>query len=292
MSRRPILFCYGLGYCARQLALELLADGWEVRATCRDLEKMNELARQGIHPQHFSGHAPMADVNTALADTTHLLSSAPPDGMVDPVLHHHRDDIARLSKTLIWTGYLSATSVYGDRGGDWVDEASELLPSTSRGHNRLAAEHMWLSLMQTHGVPVHIFRLASIYGPDRSPLETVRAGRARRIIKPGHVFSRIHVADVVRVLRASIAQPDPGAIYNVCDDAPAPPQDVTAYACHLLDVALPPEVPIERAVLTDMARSFYAENKRVSNQRIRQELGVELAYPNYKVGLRALAASD
>ena len=286
MSHRRVLFCFGLGYCARQLALELLADGWEVRGTCRDGPKMDELARGGVRPLQFTGDAPMDDPNAALAGVTHLLSSVPPDGTTDPVLRHHGRDIARLAQGLAWAGYLSTTGVYGDRDGDWVDEASEPRPGTARGRDRLAAERAWLA----HGVPVHVFRLAGIYGPGRSPLEAARAGRAHRVHKPGQVFSRVHVADVARVLRASMARPDPGAVYNVCDDTPAPPQEVTAYACRLLDIAPPPEIPFDEADLSDMARSFYAECKRVSNRRIKEELGVHLAYPNYREGLRALAA--
>ncbi len=292
MSHRRVLFCFGLGYCARQLALELLADGWDVRGTCRGGARMDELAGDGIEPVQFTGDAPMDDPGAALAGVTHLVSSVPPDGTSDPVLRHHGADIALLADGggLAWAGYLSTTGVYGDRGGGWVDESSEPSPGTPRGRWRLAAEGAWQALERAQGVKLHIFRLAGIYGPGRNPLDTARAGHAHRAIKPGQVFSRIHLADVVRVLRASMARPDPGAIYNVCDDMPAPPQEVVAYACRLLDIPPPPDIPFEEAGLSDMARSFYAECKRVSNRRIRQELGVELAYPDYRSGLRALAA--
>ncbi|HKW54409.1 MAG TPA: SDR family NAD(P)-dependent oxidoreductase, partial [Stellaceae bacterium] len=157
-----------------------------------------------------------------------------------------------------------------------------------RGRRRVAAEAQWLALERRHGLPVHVFRLAGIYGPGRNALDTVREGRARRIDKPGQVFSRIHVADIVATLRASMARPDPGAAYNVCDDDPAPPEAVIAHACALLGVAPPPLVPFDMAELTPMARSFYHDNKRVSNRRIKQELGVRLGYPSYRDGLRAL----
>ncbi len=185
-------------------------------------------------------------------------------------------------------GYLSTTGVYGDRDGGWVDEEAPLEPTGARGRKRVAAEAAWLALRRDHGVPVHLFRLAGIYGPGRNALATVQAGRAKRIDKPGQVFSRIHVDDIATVLEASMARPNPGRAYNVCDDEPAPPAEVIAHACDLLGVAPPPLVPFEQAELSAMARSFYRDNKRVSNRRIKQELGVKLAYPGYKAGLAAL----
>ena len=152
----------------------------------------------------------------------------------------------------------------------------------------MQAESQWLALWREHGVPVHIFRLAGIYGPGRNQLETVRAGTAKRIHKPGQVFSRIHVEDIVRVLRASMARPDPGRIYNVCDDVAADPAEVVAFAAGLLGVEPPPLIAFEEAGLSPMAESFYRDNKRVRNDRIKTELGVSLAYPSYRAGLTAL----
>jgi nucleoside-diphosphate-sugar epimerase len=215
------------------------------------------------------------------------LISVPPDAEGDPVLAEHAHDIAAL-RGLRWLGYLSTTGVYGDRGGGRVDEDSALAPSSERGRRRVAAEAGWLDLHRRQGVPVHIFRLAGIYGPGRSALDTVREGRAQRIDKPGQVFSRIHVADLAAVLRASMARPDPGAIYNVCDDDPAPPEAVIAHACALLGVEPPPLVPFDTADLSPTGRSFYDDNKRVSNRRLKEVLGVTLAYPSYKDGLQAL----
>jgi nucleoside-diphosphate-sugar epimerase len=189
---------------------------------------------------------------------------------------------------LRWIGYLSTTGVYGDRAGGWVDEEAPLIPTGERGRRRVAAEARWLDLVRRHGSLVHIFRLAGIYGPGRNALDTVRAGRAQRIVKPGQIFSRIHVADIAQVLRASMAKPEPGAIYNVCDDDPAPPADVVAFACDLLGVPCPPPVPFDEAKLSQMALSFYADSKRVSNRRIKEELGVRLLYPSYRDGLAAL----
>jgi nucleoside-diphosphate-sugar epimerase len=252
------------------------------------------LSAEGFEVFLFDRRRPLEDPAAALAGTSHLLSSAPPDpevepGAGDPVLDHHSADIAAL-ESLAWLGYLSTTGVYGDRGGAWVDEDSALTPTGERGRRRVAAEDAWLELWERDARPVHLFRLAGIYGPGRSALDTVRNGTARRIDKPGQVFSRIHVDDIAAVLQASIARPRPGAAYNLCDDEAAPPQEVVAFACALLGREAPPLVPFEAAELSDMARSFYRDNKRVSNARIKDELGVALAYPSYREGLRAILA--
>jgi len=283
------LFCFGLGYSALALARRLLAQGWSVAGTTRSEDKAEFLSAEGIEVHLFDRGRPLENPAAALAGTSHLLSSVPPDAAGDPVLGHHRSDIAAF-ESLAWLGYLSTTGVYGDRGGDWVDEESELTPTGERGRRRAAAEEAWLDLWERDALPVHLFRLAGIYGPGRSALESVRNGAARRIDKPGQVFSRIHVDDIAAVLRASIARPRPGAAYNLCDDEAAPPQEVIAYACELLGREPPPLVPFQEAQLSDMARSFYRDNKRVSNARIKDELGVALAYPNYREGLRALLA--
>jgi nucleoside-diphosphate-sugar epimerase len=194
----------------------------------------------------------------------------------DPVLAHLRDAFAAAGH-LEWVGYLSTTGVYGDHGGGWVDEDTPLTPSTARGHARVAAEAEWQALHRDHGLPLHIFRLAGIYGPGRGPFAKVRAGTARRIVKPGQVFSRCHVEDIAQVLIASIRQPNPGRVYNVCDDDPAPPQDVIAYAARFSTCRRRPRSRSTKADLSPMARSFYAESKRVRNDRIKRELGVTAA---------------
>ncbi len=265
-----------------------MAQGWSVRGTSRSEAACTELAAQGITAWPFDRNRPLADPATVLNEVTHILSSVPPDEVGDPVLDRHGSDIAVLSPLLKWVGYLSTTGVYGDRGGGSVDERSDREPSTVRGERRMAAEDGWCGLWRDRGVPIHLFRLAGIYGPSRNALETVRTGRAHRIVKPGQVFGRIHVDDNSTVLEASIQRPNPGAAYNVCDDEAAPPQDVIAFACNLLGVEPPPEVPFEAAELSDVARSFYVENKRVTNDRIKTELGVTLRYPDYRTGLRAL----
>lgn len=283
----PRLFCFGLGYCARALAERLGARGWRIAGTTRDPDKAEGLRRAGIETFLFDRDRPLADPTAALAGTTHLLSSVPPDAKGDPVLDAHGAEIGACG-TLAWAGYLSTTGVYGDRGGGRVDEETPPAPTGPFGKRRLTAEQSWLALGRDRGVPVHIFRLAGIYGPGRNTLERVKAGTARRIDAPGQLFGRIHLADIVAVLEASIARPNPGRIYNLCDDRPAPPAEVVEYACQLLGVEPPPLEPLESAELSPMARGFYRDNKRVSNARIKEELGVSLAYPDYRAGLAAL----
>lgn len=288
MSDTRTLFCFGLGYTASAFSQRLMAQGWSVRGTSRSEAKRAELAEQGIAAWTFDRDRPLGDPAAALDGVSYILSSVPPDAAGDPVLDHHSTDIAALSARLQWVGYLSTTGVYGNRDGGLVDEKSDRRPATVRGERRVAAEDGWCGLWRDHGVPAHLFRLAGIYGPGRNALVTVARGEARRIVKPGQIFSRIHVDDISATLEASMARPNPGAAYNLCDDEAAPPQDVVTYACGLLGVDAPPEVPFEEADLSDTARSFYGENKRVSNHRIKHELGVTLTYPDYRTGLEAL----
>ena len=279
------LLSFGHGYSARALARRLLPQGWTVLGTTRNPDKARALKAEGITPILW----PDGDLRGALSKASHVLCSAGPEADGDPVLALLRDQIARAAPRLEWVGYLSTTGVYGDHEGGWVDEDTPLTPSTRRGRMRVEAEQAWQSMP---GLPLHIFRLAGIYGPGRGPFEKVRNGTARRIIKPGQVFSRIHVDDIAQVLEASIHRPRPGAIYNLCDDDPAPPQDVIGHAAELLGLPLPPEVPFDQADLTPMARSFYAESKRVRNDLIKTELGVKLLHPDYRHGLRALLAGE
>ncbi|MGR3757650.1 MAG: SDR family oxidoreductase [Tranquillimonas sp.] len=281
------LLSIGHGYSAQALARRLLPQGWRVIGTTRSTDKARQLADEGVEPLIWPGEP----LDPALGRATHLLSSVAPGGAGDPVLAAERDALADAAPHLVWAGYLSTTGVYGDHGGAWVDEDTPLAPATERGRQRVAAEAAWRDLAGATGLPLHIFRLAGIYGPGRGPFAKVRAGTARRIVKPGQVFSRIHVEDIARVLEASIAKPDPGAVYNVCDDDPAPPQDVIAHAARLLHLPVPPEVPFGRAELSPMARSFYAESKRVSNARMKS-LGVRLAYPTYRDGLESLLRDE
>lgn len=286
------LFCFGFGYSAKALAKRCLAGGWSVAGTARAPEKTEAMRASGIESFVFGDGRPLEDFAAALDGTTHLLISAPPDRAGDPVLNAHGKDIGGL-KNLAWVGYLSTTGVYGDTGGATVDENSPLVPTSARSRQRADAEAAWLRLHRDSGVPVHIFRLAGIYGPGRSALDQARNGSARRIDKPGHLFSRIHVDDIANVLWASIARPDPGAVYNVCDDEPAAPADVTAEACRLLGVAPPPLVPFDEAEkgMSEMAKSFWRDNRRVANGRIKRDLGARLRYPDYRAGLKAVLAA-
>lgn len=288
----PHLFCFGLGYTALALAARLRPRGWTIAGTCRGEAQQAQLASAGIAAHRFERDHKLTDATALLGAATHLLISVPPDATGDPVLDCHAADIAAAAGSLCWIGYLSTTGVYGDRGGGLVDEDSELRPVGERGRRRVAAEHAWLELWRRHGLPVQLFRLAAIYGPGRSTFDAIRRGTAQRIVKPGQVFSRTHVADIAAVLDASIARPSPGSIYNVCDDEAAPPQDVVAFACDLLGIAPPPLIPFETAALSPMARSFYDESKRVDNARIKHELGVVLQYPDYRSGLRAILADE
>ncbi|MCF8496439.1 MAG: SDR family oxidoreductase [Alphaproteobacteria bacterium] len=287
------LFCFGYGYTCDYLGHDLLKDPqWSVAGTTRSREKADAMRARGVEPHIFDYEHPLPDPVPALANTTHLLISTPPDDEGDPAFLMHADEVARIS-TLKWVGYLSTTAIYGNRDGGWVDETSEPRPIAKRGSRRLKAEGQWLSLLKASGLPVHIFRLAGIYGPGRSALDSVRAGVARRIDKPGHAFSRIHVEDIVQVLRASMDAPRPGETYNVCDDDPVPSHMVISYACELLGRIPPPLLPFKEADLAPITRSFYADNKRVSNAKIKESLGIQLKYPDYRQGLKAcLEAED
>jgi len=285
----PHLFCFGFGYTARALARRLAAEGWIVGGTCRTAGKAAALRGAGFSGELFDRDHPLP--RNVLDTVTHLLVSVPPEAAGDPVLAVHGEDIAKIG-SLSWLSYLSTTGVYGDRGGGCVDETAALSPSGQRGRRRVAAEAGWLDLWRRCGVPVHIFRLAGIYGPGRSPFDALRAGTAKRIDKPGQVFSRIHVEDLAAVLAASIGRSRPGAIYNVCDDDPAAPEAVVAHAAALLGVPAPPLVPLDAAGLSPMARSFYDDNKRVSNRLIKSELGLALRYPDYRAGLAAILADE
>lgn len=276
------LVCLGYGFSARTLSRRLIAGGWRVTGTSRDTGKLDAIAADGAVPVQWPG----TDIAPLLDTASHVLSSVPPKRDGDPA----HDVLDRPLPNIVWAGLLSTTGVYGDHGGDWVDEDTPLVHSTHRGGLRADQDAAWMDLMQRHGLPVHRFRLAGIYGPGRSALDKIRDGSARRIVKPGQVFSRIHVEDIATILQASIARPNPGAAYNVADDRPGPPQDVIAFAAQLLGAEVPPDIDFETADLSPMARSFYADNKRVRNDRIKSELGVTLAYPDYETGLRAILA--
>ena len=270
------LLVFGAGFTGSRLVAALQAEGWQAAGTSRSGENGTLLFEDG---GRLAGEA--------LEGVTHVIASVPPGGDGDPVLNAHAGDLAR-SETLVWAGYLSTTGVYGDHGGAWVDELSETRPTAERSKRRLAAEMAWTEWGKAAGIPVQIFRLAGIYGPGRNALERVRGGKAVRVLKPGHTVGRIHVDDIVRTVRAGMAAPGAGPVFNLADDEPAANADVLAFAADLLGVEPPPAVSFEQAEMTPMARSFYADNRRVSNQRIKSALGISLMYPTYREGLRAI----
>ena len=281
------IFCFGLGYSA----LHFLKSQQSVEAsgTVRDPDKARALARDGVAAAVFDGARVDATIAPRLAAAEAMLVSIAP-GAEDPVLARFSGAI-RAAKNLRAMVYLSTIGVYGDHGGAWVDEKSATAPPCGRGRARLAAEGQWRALGAATGVPVHILRLAGIYGPGRNLLIKLRHGEARRIAKPGQTFNRVHVEDIAQAINLVLAAPGPGGIWNVADEEPAPPQDVIAFAAQLLGIEPPPEEAFETADMTPMARSFYADNKRVSIARLKRELGFKPKYPTYREGLRALAAA-
>ena len=275
------LFCFGYGYSARCFAQGLINKGWTVSASSRSVGK------------DITDDITFIDFNiineAVFENVTHILVSIPPNAKGDPVLLKYAHIITE-NQHLRWIGYLSTTGVYGNTDGALVDECSVLNPTTERSKHRLAAEQSWLGLSRIHDLPIHVFRLAGIYGPGRNTLKQVLAGRAQRIEQPGHKFARIHVEDIARVLTASIAKPDPGEAYNVCDDEPASQSDVVAFACKILDIDPPSPIPFREAkkLMSLMAQSFWKDNRLVDNSKIKEGLGVSLLYPTYRNGLRAI----
>ncbi len=282
------LLSIGHGYSAQALGARLIPQGWQITGTSRDPENLDAITAQGATALLWPGD----DISKALTSATHLLISVAPNADGDPVLNALRAEITAIAPQLKWVGYLSTIGVYGNHDGAWVDEDTALTPATKRGQLRMIAEAAWQAFAADTGLPLHIFRLAGIYGPGRGPFAKVRNGTARRIIKENQLFSRIHVQDIATTLMASIKQPNSGGIYNVCDDNPAPPQDVIAYAAELLGLPVPPAEDYATAEMTPMARSFYAESKSVRNNRSKSELGITLRYPTYRDGLQALLDAE
>ena len=282
---KNVLLSIGHGFSARALADILVPRGWHIIGTTRSSEKMADIAATGVEPLLWPG----TDIAPLIKKFPNILLSAAPGSRGDPVLVEQAQVFRDAARDLRWVGYLSTTGVYGDHQGGWVDETSPLTPATKRGRARVEAEAAWQSIVN---LPLHIFRLAGIYGPGRGPFAKVRNGTARRIIKEGQVFSRIHVEDIAQALALSLATPNAGAIYNLCDDDPAPPQDVIGHAAELLGIPPPPAIQFEDADLTPMARSFYAESKRVSNDHIKADLGWQPIYPDYRSGLAAMLVCD
>lgn len=283
------LLILGLGYSAGFFARAALAKGWEVTGTVRSAEKAAGLSREGIPTLVFGGFAVSRPLAAAVAEADAVLVSVQPDEEGDPALRTLADRLAA-APGLRWIGYLSTIGVYGDHGGAWIDENAECRPTSRRSKQRLEIDRDWLAFGERSGKAVQIFRLSGIYGPGRNAITKLRAGTANRLVKPGQVFNRIHVDDIAGVLMASLEKPRAGAVYNVTDDEPAPPQDVISFAAEAAGLAPPPETPFDPATLSPMAASFYGENKRVSNGLLKRELGYAFRYPDYRQALRDLAA--
>ena len=279
------LFIFGTGFSSKAFAEEVRDQFDWIGGTTRSPDKMEALRTLGVEPFLFDGNSQGDGVAEALKQATHILVSIAPNEAGDPVLNQYANEIVGAKPR--WIGYLSTVGVYGNHDGAWVDEETPLHPVSKRSVQRVAAEEAWLAFAEQNDLPVQIFRLSGIYGPGRNAFENFRKGTARRLVKPGQVFNRIHVADIAGALKAAMAKPST-RVFNVTDDEPAPPQDVVAFAAELLGVEAPPEIPFETADLTPMARSFYGENKRVSNQRLKDELGFTFRYPDYRVALKAL----
>ncbi len=277
------ILIFGLGYSASYIAQHLQGAGTEVTATVRTTAKAEELGRRGFTARVFSSSYVDPLISDDIKSSDAILSSIPPNESGDPVLASFAGAITNDFRPR-WIGYLSTIGVYGDHLGNWVDETTPATSEKPRSQLRIAAEQAWLAL------GAQVFRLSGIYGPGRNQLEKLAAGTATRIIKPCQVFNRIHVADIAAVVAASLSRPRPGAIYNVTDNEPAPPQQVVEFAAKLCGRTPPPEIAFEHAELSPMARSFYLENCGVRNDLIRTELGVTLAYPSYREGLSALRA--
>lgn len=284
-------FFFGLGFSSQRAAAAMRTHGFErIGGTVRSADKAARLREAGIETALFDGTSPGPEVGAALAEASHVVLSIAPDEDGDPVLRHHRADLDAAPR-LEWLCYYSTVGVYGDFGGDWIDETAPLVPRNMRSDWRVLAEQAWRDYAAARGVPLCILRLAGIYGPGRSTFDKLRSGTARRVIKPGQVFNRIHVEDIARVT-ALAAEKRLAGTFNLSDDEPAPPQDVIAHAAGMIGMDVPPDLPFETTEMTPMQRSFYRDNKRVSNRAIKQALGIDLLYPDYRSGLAHILESE
>jgi nucleoside-diphosphate-sugar epimerase len=283
------VFVFGMGYSSRAAARALreqIDPELAIAGTTRSGEKSETPGLEKVTAHLFDGNAPGPAIDVALGQATHIIHSIAPGADGDPVVNHHRNDL-KASNSLQWLCYYSTVGVYGNFDGAWIDETATCAPGNQRSQWRVKAEADWRTFAAEKNLPLMILRLAGIYGSGRSALDKLQAGTARRINKPGQVFNRIHVEDIGRVTALAALQ-KVGGTFNLADDEPAPPQDLVTYAANLLKVTPPPETPFERADMTEMARSFYGDNKRVSNARIKRALEIELLYPTYREGLTAI----
>ena len=282
------LLVFGCGYSARRFVDLHGAEFDAIDVTARSEETVAALTADGLKAHLYDGSRASATLASAVKAATHVLVSIPTDAGGDPTLRGASDACAA-AENLAWIGYLSTIGVYADAGGGWVAETTPPRAENDRARRRIEAEQAGLAFGRARGAAVQIFRLAGIYGPGRSAVDNLLAGSARRLVKPGQVFNRIHVDDIAAAVAAGVRRPHVGPVINVTDDEPAPPQDVIAYAAGLLGIETPPDIPFETADISPMARSFYASNKRVANRVLRERLGVALAFPTYREGLAALA---
>ena len=297
MSESPVpkitpghLFCFGLGFTASRLALRLLKAGWRISGTTRSLENLEKWTSMGIETYLFDGTAKISAKDDLFSDITHLIASIPPTDLGELPLLFHQKQLVN-SEKLKWAAYLSTPAVYGDRGGALVSEADFPQPGSRRGERRLEAENSWLDALKNNSTSIQIMRLAGIYGPGRNVIDQVLGGRARIIEKQDQVFNRIHVDDIGTILMASMDRPKDGAIYNVADQEACPSGDVVRFACNLVGITPPEPILFEDAELSEMAKSFYSECKRLVTDKIKNELGVELQYPTYREGLESIFES-
>ena len=288
------VFFFGMGYSSLATAHaihEIIDTDVPIAGTTRTEEGVERLAESPYRLHVFDGMKRGATLGADLGKASHVVLSIPPNDNGDPALNLHADDLLA-APDLQWLCYFSTVGVYGDFGGEWIDETAPTRPINKRSQQRVEVEQRWAEFAARRGVPLLVLRLAGIYGPGRSSFDKLREGTARRIIKQGQVFNRIHVADIASTVEASIAHPRQGAIYNVADDHPAPPDEVIAYAAELAGLPLPPAITFKEADLTPMARSFYEGNRRIANKLIKSELGVRLAFPTYRDGLAAILKDD
>ena len=283
------VFFFGMGYSSLATARsihEIIDPDVPIAGTTRTEEGVERLAESPYRLHVFDGTRPGATLGADLRKASHVVLSIPPNDSGDPALNLHRGDLDR-APALEWLCYFSTVGVYGDFGGAWVDESAPTRPVNKRSQQRVEVEQLWRDYAAKRGVPLLILRLAGIYGPGRSSFDKLREGTARRIVKPGQVFNRIHVEDIGRITTLA-AQRKLAGTFNLSDDEPAPPQDLVEYAARMMGVPVPPDIAFEDAQMTEMARSFYSDNKRVSNAAIKSALGTTLTYPNYRVGLDAI----
>ena len=281
------LFCFGMGYVASFFSEKLASIGWSISTTCRLKEKQVQLKKKGFDAFLISSNSFVSNLEKILEDVTHILVSIPPYDDGDPVIKHYKKQVSSM-KNLEWIAYLSSTGVYGNHNGEWINEKTKPLPTNTRGKRRLLAEKQWLDAFENHNISMNIFRLSAIYGPGRNSFLRIKEGREKRIIKKNLFFSRIHVEDVIGYLYESAKTMKVGGLYNVADDEPAPPQDITTYACNLLGVTPPPIEIYNEKIFSNKQGNFYLDSKKVSNRRIKEVLEYQLKYKSYRDGLKSI----